>query len=495
MGAARAAAPLRCALTFLACVFALSPSAVAAQTTTRGGVDVVGGRAAAASVEAAVGLQEIHVSGRDGVQRGSQRGGHHHRRFLRQVNPNMNALDGFNPFTEGAQRTFGVQDENDEVVGGGVGAGEPVYDPMHIQSRVETASEALSADEVEREALKIVTEPAAVARDESVQQELKMLENLMLQELEVKRKLDASFQSEVAEEMTKSKAAIEEAKARERQLKVRKLELEIRLEKQMREQTAQLTSASALLTRQMGEAARQQQMMASDAAAAQAAAAEASQGSAAKAIDYIKNMNVTAAVEKIRRVRAAIADTVRSKDTTTASWKVSDGFNAGYETVQTRAEAARPVIVKLAESREALRNKIEGVKSLTLEHKRAVDEKFARVMAPRLQEVQKAVSATTSLLSVDDSTLKKAHKALSVHVAGALKGYNKGSNNDDFAPEAIAFLVMLLPLVGWLAACAYMVWGQHRWSTSTIIRPTIGVWIRWSFDANPPVVDRSINHL
>lgn len=95
---------------------------------------------------------------------------------------------------------------------------------------------------------------AGASREESVQQELKMLENLMLQELEVKRKLDASFQSKVAEEMSKSRAAIEEAQAREAQLKVRELELEVRLERQMREQNAHLTSASEQLTRQMGEA-------------------------------------------------------------------------------------------------------------------------------------------------------------------------------------------------------------------------------------------------
>lgn len=302
---------------------------------------------------------------------------------------------------------------------------------------------------------------AAAAREESVAQELKMLENLMLQELEVKRKLDGSFQSRVAEEMAKSKAAIEEAKARERQLKVRELELEVRLEKQMREQNAQLTSASAELTRQMSETARQQQKMASEAlksaAAAQAAALEASRGSVAKAIDYVKNKNVTAAMERIRAVRAKIAETIRSKEALKTNLAMArdsarDKFSSGYESVQTSAEAARPVIVKLAEHREAMRNKIHGMRDLTLEHKRLVDEKFSKVMAPRLQ----AMSDNSGLSLVDGSTLTNAHKALSTHVAGALKGYNIEAHGA--LAELIAFLAMLLPLVGWVVACGYMLY-------------------------------------
>jgi hypothetical protein len=161
-------------------------------------------------------------------------------------------------------------------------------------------------------------------------------------------------------------------------------------------------------------------------------------------------------------VRASIADSIRSKEAlreklTEARGKVADGFNVGYEAVQGQAEAARPAIMGLAERHEALRrgaaNRIQGVKTLTLEHKRVVDEKFAKVMAPRLQ----AMSDESGLSLVDGSSLVNAHKALSVHVAGALKGYNIVANHDA-AAEAIAFLAMLLPLVGWLAACAYMLY-------------------------------------
>ena len=375
------AAPLRCVLVVHIIVAALSPSAIAVRGVMAGGGEMLG-RGTGWGGREDGGEPVNHPGGGNG-----HRHHHHHhqrhRRFLRQVNPNMNALDGDNPFTVDApppqqqqqrrredeegveQRTFSVTDEAPKVVRGvgGAGPGDLGYDPMNIRSRVNEASEALSAEEGAAEALNSIREQAvagefgdgsalqkaassrvlspeeeermkmidtgkdiadiisasnavkdteeeeveetaaslahnsvaaeelvsatevdmrditsqdhhaiaaannaraAAAKEENVQQELKMLENLMLQELEVKRKLDASFQSKVVEEMTKSKAAIEEAKARERQLKVRELELEVRLEKQMREQNAQLTSASAQLTRQMGEAARQQQYMGKD---------------------------------------------------------------------------------------------------------------------------------------------------------------------------------------------------------------------------------------
>ena len=206
------------------------------------------------------------------------------------------------------------------------------------------------------------------------------------------------------------------------------------------------------------------------AARAQAVAAEAQRGSVAKAIDYVKNKNVTAAMEKIRAVRAAVAESIRSKEAiktkiAEARGKVANGFNAGYESVQTRAEAARPAIVKLAESRESLRNKIKGVRETTAEHKRIVDEKFAAVVAPRLR----SVGDNTGLSLVDPgSTLTNAHKKLSQHVAGALRGYNIVSANHDAAAEIIAFLTMLLPLLGWLAACVYMLCKAARLGYSSL---------------------------
>ena len=332
---------------------------------------------------------------------------------------------------------------------------------------------------------------AAPAQEESVRTEVKMLENLVLQEVEVKRKLDASFQSTVVEEMSRSKTAIAEARAREKQLSVRELELEVRLERKMREQHAELTAASADLTRQMGAAAMQQQVMASEAlksaAAAQVAATAASRGTVARAVDYLRTKNVTAAVEQIRKVRAGIADTIRSKDTLRANLvnargKVVHGLATGLDEAE---EAARPAATRLAEGQQALRMRIAGVRHTTSMHRRAVDEKFAKVIAPRLR----AATNVSGVRSMDVAAITDAHRALSLHMAGALRGHRVADHSQDGATaaaaaagaqgygmsrqsdavaEMLAFLAMVLPLVGWLAACGYLVYEAAKLGYSSL---------------------------
>ena len=191
------------------------------------------------------------------------------------------------------------------------------------------------------------------------------------------------------------------------------------------------------------------------AAMAQAAAIEANRGSVSKAVDYLKNKNITAALGKIRAVRSSIADSIRSKEVLkqraiAARNHLGEGINAGFET-------AKPTLLALAERRDAIRNHISDVAVSTYENHRVfVGEKFNKVVAPKLL----AMSDNTGLSRVNSSTLTEtltdAHKVLSVRVSGKLRGLNIAHH--PAAAEAVAFVAVLIPLLAWLAACAYMLY-------------------------------------
>ena len=98
-----------------------------------------------------------------------------HRRFLRQANAGVGnaAMVGTNPFVDDAaqlqqqqqqqeERTFSVQDQKDDemITGVGAGPGDLGYDPMGIRSQVEKSSRALDIEDGTRRAIDDVRERA-----------------------------------------------------------------------------------------------------------------------------------------------------------------------------------------------------------------------------------------------------------------------------------------------------------------------------------------------